>query len=424
MFEKFFVSESRIILFVLFLVCFFDFSYLPSFLSVKSDWSLFFVLLLIYFIGYDKSSESDNTKFRRRLKYLFTGLFIFAIANCLSCYIYRQQAVWITFFHWSPIFLLFLFYPLSSLKYSVESWEKVLFSVFVLEVVAEVIQNLFPDLLLFNMTSSNEKFEEELRVRLYANAILYIGNLFCLNKALVQREHRMRFLLLYIISFVLMLLGGYRIVIAANLVSSTIMFFRLKSVFGFKSFVVLLMVLFSFALVLSKTSIVQERIAEIIERSETQNFDNEDYARIITLNHYLFDYFKSPTERLFGSGMVFRSIKPEGMKGIVRPESKYAAYVTSLSESFHIFPIDWGLLGLSWEAGIPATLILIFIAIMMIFFKTDDMYLYISSWGVFVLLFSLTNGRYYSHHNLIYTAILLVICDKLYQLKRNSAEAQ
>lgn len=415
MFEKIFYTKGRVIFLYLFLLVFFEFSYLPIWFSVKNDRKLFPVLLVLLFLGgIEIYQKYIGIKFRRRINILFSLLFVFAIANCISCMYFRHQMPWTTFYHWSPIFLLYLFYPLSSLKFSVKSWEKVLFCLFLLEVAVEIIQNLFPSLLLFNMTSSNEKFINELRVRVYGNAILYIGCLFCLNKALVLKGvGKWNYLLLYILSFVLIILGGYRIVLFSIAVASMIMFFRIRR-FTLKTCIIAIILALSVPVIM-KLPFVSSRLVEIEERAETANLDNDDYVRIITLNYYLHDYFKSPTEMFLGSGLVKRTFKPNGYDLLRNDkyESNYSRNVSEMSIRYNIFPIDWGLLGFSWEAGIPAAFILILIAVMMVLTKTDEKYLYISAWGIAVLIFSITNGRYYSHHNLLFTNLLLVILEKV-----------
>lgn len=421
MFGKFFYSIPRVIFLVLFLVCFFDFSYLPHIISLRPDRKLLAVIMILLLLGFAESRISiHKNKFRRCINTLFVSLFLFSIVNCISCYFYRHQQPWVTFYHWAPIFLLFLYYPLRTLKLPIKSWENVIFYLFLIECVVELIQNLFPSLLLFNMTSGNWKFLNENRVRVYGNAILYIGNLFCFNKALLENYGTKKWLywIMYFVSLMFMLLGGYRIVMLSNIVASLILFIRIRGL-GIRYYIISGII----AIILggvSTLSVVQDRISEIEERSVNQNFNNENYARMITLNYYLNDYFINPVELFLGSGLVQRQVKEDTNDVFTNKkyESKYSSDVSMMSARFHIYPIDWGLLGFSWEAGIPATLILVIIAIIFICTKLDNRYLYISAWGMFILLFSITNGRYYSHHNLIYSAILLVLCDKIYQLKK------
>lgn len=418
MFNKIFYTRTRVVLLVLFLFSFFDFAYFPATLSMKNDRNLFFVLAFILMSGFGLYRQ-PMTVFSKRLNYLFILLFAFAVVNSFSCYYFRHQAPWTTLYHWSPIFLLFLYYPLRRLKLSVLTWERILFTLFILEMIVELVTISFPNLRLFKMTSSDARFQSEMRIRVYGNAILYIGSLFCFNKAIVNEYKINLYWILYIFSLTFMILGGYRIVLLAHFVSVAIMFFWLQLLSLRTIFVLMVGSICLYAV--SFIPVVQERIDEIIERGERDNFDNEDYVRLITLNYYYNSYFKSPEELFLGSGMVQRKVMTYGQGqfneqdyyNLSNYDSTYSFEVSQTSALYHIYPVDWGIIGLSWEAGIPATLVLITIVVMLLLVRPDKRFLYISAWGVFVLCFSLTNSRYFSHHNLIYTVILLVIYDKV-----------
>lgn len=417
MFKQIFYTKTRVILLFLFLVGFFNFRYLPEKLSVIYDKQLLFVLIILLVLGLDNNSKKRdiNTSFNIRLNILFTSLFFFSLVNCLSSYIFRDQDIWVTFYQWSPFFLLFLYYPLKSLNFTISSWEKILFSLFCIEMTAEIIQNLFPQALLFSMTSGNSKFLDELRCRIYGNGILYVGSLYCMNYALTQKRNVFIYWCLYLVSIVLTFLSGYRIAILGIAVSSMVMALRLKHA---KLRVIFASVVLSLGLYgFLETQVFKDRFDEIMERQEYANLENDNYVRMITLNYYLHDHFKSPTERLLGSGLVKRTLnnKTDDVGGR-KFESKYSFDMSMLAARYHIFSVDWGLIGFSWEGGIPAALILVLIAVMLVSFKTNERFLYISSFGIFALISSITSGKYHGFHNLIWTVLLLVMTNKLYQL--------
>lgn len=419
MFKHIFYTKERVILLFLFLVGFFDFRYLPRILSVTGAKSLLVALIFLLILG---SSDNSNkripqTSFNRRLNILFVALVFSAIINCLSCYVYRDQDVWVTFYLWSPVFLLFLYYPLKSLNFTIGTWERILFVLFCIEMTVEIVQNLFPNALLFRMTSGNDKFLNELRCRIYSNGILYIGCLFCLNHALTQKKYSFTFWSLYFVSIVLMFLSGYRIVIFGIAVSSMVMVLRLKHA---KLRVIIASVVLSSGLYgLTETQMFINRFDDIIQRQENANFYNDDYVRMKTLDYYLHDHFKSPAERFLGSGLCNRVLNAKTNDvGGVKFESKYSSEMSMLAARYHTYSVDWGLIGFSWEGGVPAAIILVIIATMLVFFKTNERFLYISSFGIFALIVSITSGKYHGFHNLIWTVLLLVMTNKLYQLDR------
>lgn len=419
MFNKIFYTRTRVIFLFLFLVSFFGFRYVPGRLSLKSDMILLLALVSLLTIWFVNNNKIRNVKtvFNKRLNILLTLLFFSALANCLSSYIFRGQDVWVTFYQWSPIFLLFLFYPLKSLNFTVKSWETILISLFCIEMSAEIIQYLFPQMLLFDMTSGNDKFLREFRCRIFGNGIISVGSLFCLNYALTYKSNTFIYWILYFISIVLMFLSGFRVVLLGMAVSSIFLALRIKqarlrTIIGS---VILVLGIYGFL----QMQISQERIKELVNRQENHNFDNDDYVRIVTLNYYLHNHFKSPTEAFWGSGLVNRRVDPSTHDIYkVKFESDYSHEISLLAARYHIYTVDWGLLGFSWEGGIPAALVLVLIAVLLVCVKTDERFLYISSFGVFALINSLTSARYHGYNNLVWTVLLLVIANKLYQLDK------
>lgn len=415
MFKQIFFSKTRVLILLLFLVSFFHFNYIPEIIRMSYDKKMFYAIVIFLTLGFIGKSNKKNTIFDRVIKITFVSILICAIANCISCFIFRHQPLWVTFFHWSPIFLLYLYYPFRTLNFSVKTWESILFTLFCIEMVVEIIQNLFPDALLFQMTSGNVKFLFERRVRVYGCSILYIGQLFVLNKGLINRNGSWRYWLLYITSFCLMILSGFRIVLFASVVSSFIMVLRIKKMKIRTTIVIIISVLCLYGV--TQTNFFQSHLSEIVERQENTSFYDNDNVRMVTLEYYLNNYFVNPYEWLFGSGMVKRIVDSgAGPDDIVKTnlyESKYSRDVSMTSARYHIYPVDWGLLGLSWEAGVPAILILIVLQFYLMFHKLDNKYLYISSWGLFALIISAFGGSYYSSPNLLYTAILLVIFNEV-----------
>ena len=284
---------------------------------------------------------------------------------------------------------------------------------------AEIIQNLFPHALLFDMTSGNDKFLREFRCRIFGNGIISVGSLFCLNYALTHKSNTYLYWTLYFVSIILMFLSGFRVVLLGMAVSSIYLALRIKQarVRTIIGSVVLVVGIYAFA----QTGIFQSRISEIIERQEEQNLENDDYVRVITFNYYQNDYFKNSFERFFGSGLVKRRVDPrtnDVSEG--KYESVYSHEISMLAARYHIYTVDWGLLGFSWEGGIPAALVLALIAILLVCVKTDERFLYISSFGIFALINSLTSARYHGYNNLVWTVLLLVITNKLYQFDKTN----
>ena len=89
--------------------------------------------------------------------------------------------------------------------------------------------------------------------------------------------------------------------------------------------------------------------------------------------------------------------------------SNYSKELSYQMTDDKLMPIDVGLIGLSWEAGIPAVILMVVICLILTCVKQDERYLYIRAWGLFLLIISGLNPRYYYNHNLIYTVIIWLI---------------
>ena len=293
--------------------------------------------------------------------------------------------------------------------FSIKDWEKILFILFLIVVAVDAIMVIFPESLLFEMTSGNEKFEDEHRVRIYGDGALVLGNLLCFNKAFTDKN-KLKYWSLFIISALLIFLQGYRMVIATCLVVYFYCMMKLK-VLKIQYGIIGILLIY----VLSLLPIVQERVDEIIERNETSTYNNDDYVRVLVFAYYYTDYFKSNYELFFGSGMVQRIVKKSSteMGDDSEYKSKYSKDVSYMSYKYHFYPVDWGMIGLSWEAGIPVVLALLTLIIFIFIKKTPKYYCYISSWFLFLLLSCLSKAILYIHHNLIFFAMGLVMFEKI-----------
>ena len=414
MITRLFSNKISIILLTLLLVEFFHFTYLPGFLRYVVDLRIFFIILFICFFSYIEKYKVDiDSKCCKVINWVMALLFIFALINCAVCYHYRHQGIFETLIHWSPIFMIYLYYPFRKLHLSVRDWESILYILFLMMVFIEIIMNLFPDLMLFDMTSGDDKFENELRVRVFADGILVLGSLMCLNKALAGIK-RPKNTFLYILSLVLIFLTGFRMIDLACIIALFVMlkkFHLLKLKFLLMGSIVSLLLV----TVALSTDLVQERIEEMKERNETDNFDNDDYVRVLLVTYYYTQYFNSNWEMFWGSGMVERQIM-EGRDVPLRNadfKSEYSKDVSFLSNTYHYFPKDMGVIGLSWEAGIPAVLVLIILLFYMVFKLTDVRYSYIPTWCLYLILISSNNPRFYDYRNMIYFTMVLIIFEKV-----------
>ena len=409
-----FNSKTNIIILILWIVGFFHFNLLPNFLTHYSDNILFLVVFFIIVCSFlEKKMALPKGKFEKNINRAMFLLLVFAVINCLVCNYYRHQPVYKTFVQWTPILFIFFYYPFRKVKLRTNDWERIIYILFCIVIVIEIVMLLFPHLLLFQMTSGTEKFKNELRVRVFADGILFLGNTMCLNKALVG-EKRIKYGILYVFSLFLIFMTGFRMLDVACVIVFFYLLYKLK-LLRIKQLLIATVILVLSLIGIMQIPTVKDRIEEMTERSQVDNFSNDDYIRVLLFNYYTTEYFKSNMEFFLGSGMVQRIVLTDEMRSIKSTDypSKYSKEVSFMSNQFHYFPVDMGLIGLSWEAGIPAVLIILFVLFYMVRKKTPPQYYYISAWALFLILISWNNPKVYHHHNMIYLPIVLVILEKV-----------
>lgn len=415
MLSRFFCSRIRVILLILFIVEFFHFQLFLQVFGSITNYKLFLIIVLFLFIWFfDNRKTCIKAKYIKKFNLLMAFLIFFVFLNCISCLYFRDQAISETLYNWSPVLLLFLFYPFYSFNIRIKDWETILLSIFIINLFIHVLITIIPEVRsLIQVEVSDAKFEMEMRARLFSDAILLLGHLFCFNMLLIGKR-RLRYSILFFISFIAIFLLGFRTIILADMVVCFYMFIKIKG-FSLKYCIISSLIVFLSLVAISTIDYVQFRYNEIIERNEEANFNNDDYVRVLLIDYYYSSYFKNNIEMVLGSGMVrriYRDSRDNAVYKEVYP-SDYSKFVSYNSQRYHFFPVDMGLIGLSWEAGIPVVIILILLCLLLIIPTNSPRYLYIRGWGAFLILISAISPYYYYHKNMIYTVIMFVIFMKL-----------
>ena len=416
MLKDLFCSRLRVLLLLLFIVEFFRFLLLPSFLRNLTNLRLICLIFLLF-----SSWLLENKKpvvfswYKRKFDFAMIFLAISVVINCVSCLYFRKQSIFETLVNWAPILLLYLYYPLSCINLKVKDWEKILFYLFLINLFLHIGLSLInKPYLLFGLDVSDQRYDNDGRLRLFSDGILFLGSIFTLNKCLISKNRRIHYLVLYLLSLLAILLMGFRTAIFAIVLVSLFVLFINKSL-TIRSAAVILLASTLLAGIFYKSNTVQKRISEITERNRNANFENDDYVRVLIFNFYYTEYFKSKYEMIFGSGMVRRVYDNNEITKTFNAKypSDYSRQVSFYSDNYHFFPVDLGLIGLSWEAGIPAVVVLYFFCLILLLSPQKNDYNYIRGWGLFLILTSYTLPFYYYHHNLIYMVIVFVIFLKL-----------
>lgn len=403
------------ILVILFLVSFFHLEILPWRVWERNYRMLFIIPILAIFLCKGRYRFSNFTEH----KFIF-WYFFFIVLNCITCLIFREQSIFVSLLGWKSFFLILFIPTFMSWKLTIKQWEKVLESVFVIILFCYIIQYIFLDVEIFRLDKVRDFLEVETRVRIFSDGILFLGSLYSLNKFFTTKL-KFKYSILYIASIFIIFMQGFRMLILGMIICSILLYFRING-FSKKIFIALFS-LFILSSIAIELPIVQNKIDEIINRNENSNFENDDYVRVLLIDYFYNDHFKNNLELFLGSGMTKLAVD-ESKTEISQPLSKYARYRSQLAAYNHFYPADVGLIGLSWEAGIPFTITFILLLISMARKKVDKDYFYLGLFEFFCIIVGGTHAMCYWHNNIIYHVLVFVIIYKaniVYTLKQKTS---
>lgn len=332
----------------------------------------------------------------------FYSIFLIAIfCNCTSSYLFRGQSYSISFFAYYQLWYLFFFFALALSHFRLYTTEKLLKWIILTVVVIYYVQLvIFPKALWGNAgaewIANNDLYFRGLVVG--GESAVSLGYLFFLNKFLVEKKKTN--LVLMIICVIPFFIRGYRIMIMGAIICTVLLYIKyqnkvnvLKLILKLSLiaiiFVGIVLVLYQYVpIIQSSLDALQDRAGE-----SNQTFDNDDYIRMVSINYYYTSFFKSPIELFFGAGMI-------GNNG---PVADVFAKLMLYNYNF----TDWGLIGLSWYAGIPVVLCIVYYLIRGILQQVPKQYSYINAWFLYLLIVSITDPEMYQHYSFLIQSILL-----------------
>ena len=326
----------------------------------------------------------------------------------VTCLFFRKQGLYVSFTAWFP-FLLIFYYPFFKyLNISIKGWESVLFILFFILLIGYTLQNIFLTVEFFYLDTGIDFLQIESRVRIWSSSILSLGGIYSLNKAL--RGKRVYYLFFVWMCIIIFLQGTRSNIIGIALVS-IVMYIRIVG-FSWKM-IGAAIAAFALLFVLSTQSIFQNKVEEIQTRSQTQSLNNSDYVRVLNFNYHMNNHFINGVEYFLGSG---RTKILDDETPLSKAPSEYSRLRSSLAQNYHWYVADWGLLGLSWEVGIPFLIVFLSLFIAMYRKKVPKDYYYIGVWELYLILSTgLFGETIHCHHNIVFHALALVILDQVSQ---------
>lgn len=363
--------------------------------------ALLFSITYVYFtIAYYKHSKSLH--FGKTIIFFFVS----AIMSILSCRYYRGQGLYVTFLGYNMFFALSFYFYLHKEKLSVPKMEQILVIFSILFSVLYIIQYIiFPIHIFSGSLSDVHATVENLRIRMVGSGFASLGIFMGINKILCKKYDSV-YVLMIIMGFIVILMMGFRTLLAGILLMSVIMAIRISGI-SFKLLSLFLMGIVGL-IIMSDTALGQHVIEEMSSRQESETFDNTEYIRWIELDHFTNNHFISDVERFFGSGIPSMSDK-----------NSYSRYFSYLDDNNICFE-DWGLWGCSWVMGIPSFVCMVWYAIKASFAKVrNKKYYYLGTWFLFMFIVSFTSYEFCRTGNFIVQAMVLYIIDKVYGKKKN-----
>lgn len=340
-----------------------------------------------------------NSAFKKPLLFFLICLAI----NIAGVYIFRNQSIvsslrGIDMLNFLSIFSLFIFHRLKLSEYEARQILKLLMWMFIGCYLLQWM--IFPHQLFY--VGGDGAYESyaasgHIRFRLQAQGIAFLAVFYSIYKAV--NEQRLSNYLLMALSLIVVIMFEFRsqlLLLPFIIILQLFFYGKLK----LRRHKVLWMcaALLVVGFVLMQTDIVGGKIASMLNRSVTQNFNNEDYIRYRTFEYFTRSVPHNMYERIFGTGL-------EGLDG------QYTNYMLGVKRSGYIWA-DWGLIGLTWILGIPGVLCLIWYSIKayMVSRRFYDIF-YIGVWFLFLILAGTFNREFFRFGIFGIQALALYILD-------------
>ncbi|MDU0808905.1 hypothetical protein [Aquirufa regiilacus] len=326
------------------------------------------------------------------------GLFI----SMLSCYYFRNQTLMESFWQYNYLYALTFYFLIKAFNLPAVAMERVLVILVVLFCVAYFYQySVYPSMVF--IYNDQEYEANDVRVRLVGQGLASLGYFYSLNKILINKKNRLFFLLLLLATLLSILLMGFRTMLLGIVLMTSIIVIK---IIGFNRRLLIYSILISiFSLFVLNLEVVSNKLNSMSERQKTDNLSNNDYVRLLQLNYYMTEHFKSNSEYLLGSGLPQRGDKENNIKA-----SSYGKYMDSLL-SQGLTWVDWGLLSMSWVIGIIPVLTSIFYSIKAYRIKTKKEHLYLGVWFMYILIISFTTIEILRAGNLALQAFCFVLIE-------------
>jgi hypothetical protein len=340
-------------------VLFFMPTKIPQNLLFYSFYGLFGIALLITLIFY-KSSYNNFFTFPVLL------FLIAVIISGLSATLYWGQDLYNSIKALMIFLCYIIFFLISIFNLPYQKLERIIIILGISYVVVYFITFLLfprPTFGDINRISNERGFQ---RITLPGMGFLFLLTFYSLNKFFSSRETK--WLILYFITFVCVLMSLTRTLIFASFVVSALYILR-NSSFIKKILAILLIGFFTYFV--SQLDFFQILLKQT--QSQTKNF--QDDVRMKAVYYYLSDFSPNTFTKIFGNGQAYG-------------KTEYGRFVDKIERGYGYFAVDIGYIGLYTKFGILAILAYLLILIGTLKIKVPDEYLYCKYYLYYVFAIS------------------------------------
>lgn len=321
-------NRYNILLLILILIRGFDI----IFLNIRIlDYLCCLILFGYTFIGFKRKSENH-------LLILLFNLFV--LISCIYSDITKGQSFIRTVVNSCQYWGLLFYFALSYYRPSIAQCKKILFTLAYIFCICYIIQWIIYPTVLFSGVEAEDKVNVEIfRMRMSGSILCYILYFEGINRFLINKKKQ--YLLYSIVGFIPILIMGFRSLIFCTLLGTLIMIPVITKKIS-KTIIYITLGFIISGLSYLFIPIVNEKVNEMLLRQETDNFNNDDYIRIISYNYFMENF--SNTDKFWGCGV------PD-------TQSNFGKEIFDLQEK-GLYLSDLGLIGLSIMIGLPAVIIL------------------------------------------------------------------
>lgn len=359
---------------------------------------IFFPLYFIFFLV----DYKNVTPFTKPLSLLMISM----VLSMVSCWLFHQQSIISSMSGYCTYAAICIFFVLHHFKIEPKLVEKVIFWMFLIFSICYIYQIMVLPKEIWVKVDEHINMNLPIllrRVRMVGMSLAGLGVFLSLNKILVGKKEYLPF---FVLGLVVILLFGFRTLLAFVLVFSYVMVVRNYG-FSYKlllGFAFLFLVLWLFSL----TQFGQDIFGFMMERQDSdQDFGNKDYIRYTTLFYYYQEHFQNFLEMFLGSGIPDRSSK-----------SAYALYYARL-EDFGLHYFDWGILGMSWMMGVLSLVSMIWYPIKAFFSKLPKDKVYLSVWFGYLFACGFTSAEFVRQGCFLIQGMVLYLIT-VYSYEKNS----